>query len=91
MELWIRRQDRQKLVKVKTIEILDHYANNTREYMYTAININGEQFASYKSKERALEVLNEIDEFVDLLNNNLLGISDDGIHRRHSVYQMPKE
>lgn len=93
MDLWIRSQDRQKLVKVKTIEILDHHANNTKEYVCTAININYEQFASYKSKERALEVLDDIQ---DVMLNEVKGenhLTD--INYKHCngivLYQMPKE
>lgn len=84
MDLWVRSQTKTLLEKIDGIALndkgLEIYSTKT-----------GRIFGTYKTKERALEVLDEIDEFVDLLNNNLLGLSDDGVHRRHSVYQMPQE
>ena len=84
MDLWIRSQDKTLLEKTDGITLnkegLEIYSTST-----------GRTLGVYKTKERALEVLDEIDEFVDLLNNSLLGLSDDGVHRRHSVYEMPEE
>ena len=85
MELWIRSQNREKLVKINNIEKQDHYSykevvenymppNATRyedmqtrkvtkkdKYIKSVIMCNDEIFlGEYKSKERALEILDEI-------------------------------
>ena len=56
MELWIRSQDKMRLVKVNSINILDngltfHGYINDKDHFW---------LANYKTKERALEVLDEI-------------------------------
>lgn len=52
MELWIRSQDREHLMKTTDVDIsVDDK---------TIILINNYEMAKYKTKERALEVLDEI-------------------------------
>ena len=55
MELWIRSQDKEKLLKLNDIAIEQNmiigYFDKNTEYEY---------LGQYKSKERALEVLDEI-------------------------------
>ena len=62
MDLWIRSQDREKLVKCNDIVVNDDciigYFDKDTEY---------EDLGTYKTKERALEVLDEI-------QNAILGI-----------------
>ena len=107
MELWIRSQDREKLVKVNNIEIQHHYAykevvenymppNATRyedmqtrkvskkdKYIKSVIMCNDEMFlGEYKSKERALEILEEIQERIKCLYQN---------RTLNNIYEMPKE
>ena len=94
MELWIRSQDKQKLIKSEYIE----YGEWNKEHR---IYVYGEIFAKYKTKERALEVLDEI-------QNKLLKSKYDKAsegYGKHSdcrdtlieissssyVYEMPKE
>lgn len=85
MELWIRSQDREKLVKINNIEKQDHYTykevvenymppNATRyedmqkrkvqkkdKYIKSVIMCNDEiSLGAYNTEERALEVLDEI-------------------------------
>ena len=85
MELWIRSQDREKLVKINNIEKQDHYTykevmenymppNAARyedmqkrkvqkkdKYIKSVIMCNDEIcLGAYNTKERALEVLDEI-------------------------------
>ena len=56
MELWIRSQDKELLVKVKDIEL----GNFDEEKCLVANNL--QNIGKYKTKERALEVLDEIQE-----------------------------
>lgn len=54
MDLWIRSQNKQELAKAEHVGVYDNkvYINGYDEYGY--------RIAEYKSKERALEVLDEI-------------------------------
>ena len=57
MELWIRSQDREKLCKVHDLCIRENQnENNQTNYVIQDIYTMG----TYKTKERALEVLDEI-------------------------------
>lgn len=81
MELWIRSQSREKLVKVNEIKY-EEYKNALMNYPIDAIIINDKIVQEYKSKERALEILDEIQ---DLLQNAYVGNVD------RIVYQMPEK
>lgn len=73
MELWIRTQDKEKLLIVKDVRIEKHFRNrivetdlgqevdmrNGEDIFYLLAN-KGTKIGEYKSKERALEVLDEI-------------------------------
>ena len=76
MELWIRSQDRTFLRKVNTIGIVEG-----RDFWSIDENLTI-SFGKYKTKERALEVLDEIQ---DLLQNAYVG----SLNR--IVYQMPEK
>ena len=76
MELWIRSQDRTFLRKVNTIGIVEG-----RDFWSIDENLIV-SFGKYKTKERALEVLDEIQ---DLLQNAYVGSAN------RIVYQMPTE
>lgn len=64
MNLWIRSQDKMNLVKVNQINI--NYQNNNQiiaNYIPDFVGTQGEYYdllGEYKTKERALEILNEI-------------------------------
>ena len=64
MELWIRSQDKMNLVKVNQINI--NYQNNNQiiaNYIPDFVGTQGEYYeylGTYKTKERAIEVLDEI-------------------------------
>ena len=77
MELWIRSQDKNKLCVAKFFEL-----DNDKTGIFC---FNGESYSifagKYKSKERALEVLDEIQ---DLLQNAYVG----NVNR--IVYKMPE-
>ena len=77
MELWVRSQDRLRLFKILYIE----YGEWNEEHR---IYVNSEKFAIYKTKERALEVLDEIQKYI--CPNGLINLYDGT-----RVYEMPKE
>ena len=66
MELWIRSQDRTDLVKVNALWVIENqiwmevpfYENHKK--IGLTITGHNHQLAEYKTKERALEVLDEI-------------------------------
>lgn len=77
MELWIRSQDKEKLLKCDDITIKNHRYDTMDEYGNRCINYKGyeivgyfdknteyETLGTYKTKERALEVLDEIQELI---------------------------
>ena len=72
MELWIRSQDRDYLIKVKSLVI--------EESNYNIYQIFGDSryLGKYKTKERALEVLDEIQALLKpkvLLNSGKILVS----------------
>lgn len=62
MDLWIRSQNRALLEKAETIKIA-HYIKNKKLTNTIVVN-NDYIFGEYESKERALEVLDEIQEIL---------------------------
>lgn len=58
MELWIRSQDRDYLIKVKSL-VIEESKNN----IYRIFG-DGRYLGIYESKERALEVLDEIQKLI---------------------------
>lgn len=75
MELWIRSQDGILLEKAEAIKIADYDGT-------IGIVINNDYvFGEYKTKERAIEILDEIQNYILLPN------TDNSAY----VYKMPKE
>lgn len=67
MELYIRSQDKLRLFKVSQLEVReDYYSESEIKYAIASINVQNTygynilNLGSYKTKERALEVLDEI-------------------------------
>lgn len=107
MELWIRSQDRMNLVQIKQISL--NYENNKQ----VIANYESEQYensgcyyellGTYKTKERALEVLDEIEERIMLINTiNIAKDTDSLIACKNALteekikglnypYQMPEK
>ena len=81
MELWIRSQDKRILQKVTNI-YLDANYEDKRISTYDGNNGNNTELGSYKTKERAMKILEDI---VDLWQNAYIGNSN------RIVYQMPKD
>lgn len=66
MELWVRSQDKECLINVSNIQyIYKNYIHGLGTY-YDNLKILGE----YKTKERALEVLDEIQNYILLPNTD---------------------
>ena len=77
MNLWIRSQNKRALVKVNEITIYN-YGDDEGVCIETK---NGDFLGFYKEEKRALEVLDEIQQYILLPNTNNSAF----------VYQMPKE
>ena len=78
MDLWVRSQDKTDLVKVNALWIMDNqiwmevpfYENHKKVGL--SVTGNNHKLAQYKTKERALEVLDEIDNLMsDAVYNGL--------------------
>ena len=99
MELWIRSQDRESLVKVDNLYVsvgnyICYYVEKGKEIPNTYYRPSGE-LGRYASKERALEVLDEIQN--KMLNGvfakkiNGLGEELDLIPKPILIYNMPEK
>lgn len=77
MELWIRSQDKTTLINTRRIDVDDNNIIVWDEGRYASEIYLG----IYKTKERALEVLDEIQNYILLPN------TDNSAY----VYKMPKE
>lgn len=89
MDLWIRSQDKEKLCKAKTIRYLDmseSYDSETHSLWNDNLGILG----IYKTKERALEVLDEIQELLEPVHVTGLD-KKEGIIGANILYEMPEE
>lgn len=58
MELWVRSQDKEKLLLVKELYVFGNEPMTNKTYKI--VNNCNENLGIYKSKQRALEVLDEI-------------------------------
>lgn len=78
MDLWIRSQDREVLLKTQIVE-LEEMEKDEEYWIYAGHELYEPYrvFGVYHSKERALEILDEIQSRID----NLMD----------AVYEMPKE
>lgn len=75
--MWIRTQDKETLLNVNCIDV---YNLNKNEWIIEAC---GNDLGTYKSKERALEVLDEIQKL-------LIAMPRTEIPFNYIVYQMPE-
>ena len=99
MELWIRSQDKELLVLAKGFELQNTSYNGGCQIFAVQQN-NYQCVGNYKSKERALEVLDEINEILQLKLCSTLGTFEkafDGyteeqlrlVLKQMAVYEMP--
>lgn len=96
MELWIRSQDKKNLVKIRQISL--NYQNNKQiiaNYTPELYENSGgyyELLGTYKTKERALEVLNEIQNKINLINlGHDFGSPMIDLKNPTYIYQMPEK
>lgn len=91
MDLWIRTQDKKTLMKVNRIEVEENYIVCYEDDNDDLVIYMGE----YNSEKRALEVLDEIQEYMIECSfakiTNGLGEDIDLIPNHIFIYQMPKE
>ncbi len=92
MELWIRSQDKEKLIKADKLYV---EFNGDVDPMLKPYRIVVDKFIGlgiYKSKERALEVLDEINNFM-LCNKEVKysGVVSINELTNCYLYEMPKE
>jgi len=92
MELWVRSQDRTKLVKVNQLEYdYTKIKEEERHKIITVLNNDCFVLGIYKTKERAFEVLDEIK---NQLLDNVIATDEDGyatLLENTCLYEMPKE
>lgn len=105
--MWIRSQDKSSIVNVDNLYIsvgnyICYYVEKGKEAPDTHYRPSGE-LGRYESKERALEVLNAIEDtliarrMIDIYGNNsalFKGISGDNIKKTFNttaVYEMPEK
>lgn len=89
MELWIRSQDKTRLIKVSNVQYTyrkgDLYSDVRGKHYIGTYYDNLEILGEYASKERALEVLDKIQNKINAIANM------DDINFINVVYEMPKE
>lgn len=96
MELWIRSQDKSSIVKVDNLYVsvgnyICYYVDKGKEAPDTYYRPSGE-LGRYETKERALEVLDEIQRLITDLQYLNYGIKNDEFcSYRPNVYEMPEK
>ena len=60
MELWIRSQDKERIIKINQLDVMKLDTDVDPRYNHFGIYANEYLVGEYKTKERALEVLDEI-------------------------------
>lgn len=87
MELWIRSQDKTKLMKVDEVEFQQD------DYGFCIFawkdKFEGSRTGTYKSKERALEVLDEIQNKIKHINK--FALVNEDYECDDCIYEMPIE
>lgn len=88
MELWVRSQDREKMLS-NPILIVDDNKILTPKNDYRDTHL---LLGHYKTKERALEVLNEIENKINLINlGHDFGSPMVDLDNPTYIYRMPEE
>lgn len=85
MELWIRSQDKTTLILAQHLDIYDCTLEDDKEQHWW-IDESGVDLGEYPSKERALEVLDEIEGLLLLKRGSMYSVDND-----LAIYEMPKE
>ena len=87
MNLWIRSQDKRILVEVDEVYLNANYNNKVICYERNRESVN---LGRYKSKERALEILDEIHN-MDIENNPNFMVNEYRHKPIRVVYTMPQD
>ena len=86
--MWIRSQNREILINVRRLfvnEVLED-----KKISGYSIDSGGIELGRFSTKEKALDVMDEIEK--NLENNNLVSISYSGMCKKSSVaFQIPKD
>lgn len=101
MSIWVRSQDKLCLMRVEALPILNHDKDSKNTWSILGIGKFQYTLGTYKSKERAIEVLDEIQYKIQCLNDDFyFKVSKEtefkkyeGYQKKHIdiVYQMPEE
>ena len=95
MNLWIRSQEKERLIKPTDLYIEEtiDYVNKCSEFDIYALNYanNDIRIGTYQTKERALEVLDEIQNKINLINLGYdFGSPMIDLKNPTYIYQMPE-
>lgn len=92
MDLWIRSQDEDFLMKIDNINLgLDVDSNEScRLFTFVGGAVTSFTLGIYKSRERALEILDEIQELLEPVN--VVEVSKkEAVIGANILYEMPEE
>ena len=103
MEVWVRSQDKERFLLIKGVRFCKYkkgYFEKNKTLKEIAesedaygVDCNGEIFGEYATKERCLEIIDEIQRL--LVNNgsteDRISAKVSGIQNNFIVYEMPKE
>lgn len=92
MNLWIRSQDRKTLTKPCDLQMV-HVNNGTEYAIISFTEMAGDiDLGIYKTEKRALEVLDEIQEKINMINlGHDFGSPMIDLNNPTYIYKMPKE
>ncbi len=88
MDLWIRSQDKEYLCKAHDLIIRESNDDN-KDIIYEIVNCY--TMGYYATKERALEVLDEIQSLIETNFDCCYNKEHDTYFDCHDIYEMPKE
>jgi hypothetical protein len=94
MELWIRSQDRESIFKVESVFYSTNEENEhfIRTFIIDDLRNGIVKLGQYETKERTLEVLDEIQNKINLINlGHDFGSPMIDLKNPTYIYQMPKE
>lgn len=88
MTLWIRTQDKNSLIKVNEIHLHEHREDSGCEIIGFVDNCEM-VVGTYSNKERALEVLDEIEDTLATTNHTI--VPTGVVSQTVQIYSMPSE
>ena len=100
MELWIRSQDKTRLIKINSLEYVEYQGVHSINGYYTNESDNYD-LGVYSTKERTLEVLDEIEGYIKLkylyelkeyaaIKTIINGVDEVKASNNMIVYEMPE-